>query len=157
MTLGEIFEGLFGADAPVRFSAYDGSTAGDPDAKLGIRLTNPRGVSYLATAPGSLGMARAYIKGDLDIEGVHPGDPYEMLKAIDDDLPGQPAADVPGRELGRGRSVSGPSCRRRCREQEVVPPAPPRPAALAGARRERRSATTTTCRTRSTSACSARR
>ena len=62
VTLGDIFEGLFGAEAPVRFSAYDGSTAGDPDAKLGIRLTNPRGVSYLATAPGSLGMARAYIK-----------------------------------------------------------------------------------------------
>jgi cyclopropane-fatty-acyl-phospholipid synthase len=86
VTLGDMFEGLFGAEAPVRFSAYDGSTAGDPDAKLGIRLTNPRGVSYLATAPGSLGMARAYIKGDLDIEGVHPGDPYDMLKAIDDDL-----------------------------------------------------------------------
>ena len=55
VTLGDMFEGLFGAEAPVRFSAYDGSTAGDPDAKLGIRLTNPRGVSYLATAPGSLG------------------------------------------------------------------------------------------------------
>ncbi len=86
VTLGDIFAGLFGADAPVRFSAYDGSTAGRPDATLGLRLTNPRAVSYLATAPGSLGMARAYLKGDLDIEGVHPGDPYEMLKVIDDDL-----------------------------------------------------------------------
>ena len=45
-----------------------------------IRLVNPRGVSYLATAPGSLGLARAYIKGDLEIEGVHPGDPYELLQ-----------------------------------------------------------------------------
>jgi cyclopropane-fatty-acyl-phospholipid synthase len=86
VTLGDIFAGLFGADAPVRFSAYDGSTTGRPDATLGLRLTNPRGVSYLATAPGSLGMARAYLKGDLDVEGVHPGDPYEMLKVIDDDL-----------------------------------------------------------------------
>ena len=51
VTLGDIFEGLFGADAPVRFSAYDGSTAGSKDAKLGLRIVNPRGVSYLATAP----------------------------------------------------------------------------------------------------------
>ena len=77
-------------------------------------------------------MARAYIKGDLEIEGVHPGDPYEMLKAIDDDLQRQPAAD--GRRPLRWAAALGvraPSCRRRCREQEVVPPAPPRPAALA--------------------------
>ena len=70
VTLGQIFGELFGWDAPVRFSAYDGSTAGDPSATLGIRLTNPRGVSYLATAPGSLGLARAYLKGDLELEGV---------------------------------------------------------------------------------------
>ena len=65
-------------------------------------------------------MARAYIKGDLDIEGVHPGDPYEMLKAIDDDLqvnrPPMSQA-VPG----PGRSVSGPSCRRRCRSRRSCP------------------------------------
>ena len=120
VTLGDIFEGLFGAEAPVRFSAYDGSTAGDPDAKLGIRLTNPRGVSYLATAPGSLGMARAYIKGDLDIEGVHPGDPYEMLKAIDDDLqvnrPPMNQAVAWARTLGVRTFVPPP-----LPEQEVVP------------------------------------
>ena len=51
VTLGDIFEGIFGADAPVRFSAYDGSTAGRQDAALGLRLTSPRGVCYLATAP----------------------------------------------------------------------------------------------------------
>ena len=120
VTLGDMFEGLFGAEAPVRFSAYDGSTAGDPDAKLGIRLTNPRGVSYLATAPGSLGMARAYIKGDLDIEGVHPGDPYDMLKAIDDDLqvnrPPMSQAVNWARTLGVRTFVPPP-----LPEQEVVP------------------------------------
>ena len=100
VTLGDMFEGLFGADAPVRFSAYDGSTAGDPPATLGIRLTNPRGVSYLATAPGSLGLARAYLKGDLEIEGVHPGDPYEMLQAHRRRPAAAAAADVGGAGLG---------------------------------------------------------
>ena len=33
----------------------------------------------LMTAPGDLGLARAYVSGDLDLTGVHPGDPYEAL------------------------------------------------------------------------------
>ena len=84
VTLGQIFDELFGPGAPVRFTAYDGSSAGTPDAPIGIRLKNPRGVSYLLTAPGSLGMARAYLQDDLEIDGVHPGDPYELLKTMED-------------------------------------------------------------------------
>ena len=84
--LGEIFAGLFGADAPVRFTAYDGSAAGHPDALLGIRLTRPRAASYLATAPGSLGLVRAYLQNDLEIEGVHPGNPYPLMCLFEDDL-----------------------------------------------------------------------
>jgi cyclopropane-fatty-acyl-phospholipid synthase len=86
VSLGHIFERLFGPDAPVRFSAYDGSTAGRPDARIGIHLVNPRGTAYLATAPGSLGMARAHLKGDLLVDGVHPGDPYDVLCLIEDEL-----------------------------------------------------------------------
>jgi cyclopropane-fatty-acyl-phospholipid synthase len=83
VTLGQIFEQLFGPGSPVRLEAYDGSKAGDPDASLLIRLLTPRAVSYVATAPGSLGLARAYLQGDLEIEGVHPGDPYELLKTME--------------------------------------------------------------------------
>jgi cyclopropane-fatty-acyl-phospholipid synthase len=86
VTLGEIFTSLFGGDAPVRFEAYDGSTGGRADAPITFRLATPRAASYLATAPGSLGLARAYIQGDLEIEGVHPGDPYPVLRLIDDEL-----------------------------------------------------------------------
>jgi cyclopropane-fatty-acyl-phospholipid synthase len=83
VTLGQIFEQLFGPDAPIRFEAYDGSRAGNPDAALLMRLLTPRGVAYVATAPGSLGLARAYLQGDLEIEGVHPGDPYELLRTME--------------------------------------------------------------------------
>ena len=86
VTLGEIFERLFGPAVPVRFSAYDGSEAGDPSAPIGLRLLNPRGTSYLATAPGSLGLARAYVRGDLEVDGVHPGNPYDALRLIEDAL-----------------------------------------------------------------------
>ena len=38
----------------------------------------------MATAPGELGIARAYVSGDLQTYGVHPGDPYELLKTLTD-------------------------------------------------------------------------
>lgn len=69
-------------ELPLRFTAYDGSSAGPPDTPLGLDLLTPRGVTYLATAPGDLGLARAYVAGDLDLRGVHPGDPYELLKTL---------------------------------------------------------------------------
>ena len=68
---------------PLRFTAYDGSAAGPEDA-LGFDLVTPRGTTYLATAPGELGLVRAYVAGDLEPRGVHPGDPYELLEALND-------------------------------------------------------------------------
>ena len=68
------------------FTAYDGSSAGPPDAPFGLDLKTPRGTTYLVTGFGDLGLARAYIAGDLDIRGVHPGDPYELLKALAESL-----------------------------------------------------------------------
>lgn len=84
--LGEIFAGLFGADAPVRFTAYDGSAAGQPDAQVSIRLARPRAAAYLATAPGSLGVVRAYLRDDIEVEGVHPGNPYPLMRLFEDDM-----------------------------------------------------------------------
>jgi cyclopropane-fatty-acyl-phospholipid synthase len=86
LTLAEILELVAGSRLPLRFTAYDGSSAGPPDAPFGLDLTSPRGTTYLATGRGDLGLARAYIAGDLDIHGVHPGDPYELLKALADEL-----------------------------------------------------------------------
>jgi cyclopropane-fatty-acyl-phospholipid synthase len=83
--MAEILE-IFAATGrePLRFTAYDGSTAGSDDAELGLDLQNPRGVTYLATAPGELGLARAYVAGDLQAYGVHPGDPYRLLRTLTD-------------------------------------------------------------------------
>ena len=73
LTLAEILEIFAGGQLPFKFSAYDGSTAGPDDAELGLDLLTPRGTTYLATAPGDLGLARAYVSGDLEPYGVHPG------------------------------------------------------------------------------------
>ncbi|MBS4727787.1 class I SAM-dependent methyltransferase [Mycobacterium sp. SM1] len=83
LSLAEILA-LFtrGGPQPLKLAAYDGSSTGPDDAVLGLDLRSPRGLTYLVTAPGELGLARAYIAGDLDPRGVHPGDPYELLKTL---------------------------------------------------------------------------
>ncbi|HET7682852.1 MAG TPA: class I SAM-dependent methyltransferase [Marmoricola sp.] len=80
--IAHAFDQLLDGELPFRFTAYDGSSAGPPDARFGLDLKNERGLSYLLTAPGDLGLARAYVSGDLELVGAHPGDPYEALMAI---------------------------------------------------------------------------
>src|SRR6201991_3900476 len=82
LTLAEILEIFAAGQLPLKFTAYDGSKAGPDDAQIGLDLRPPRGTPYLATAPGDLGLARAYVSGDLEPHGVHPGDPYELLRAL---------------------------------------------------------------------------
>lgn len=82
VTIGEAIASLLRDGVPVRFTAYDGSAAGPPDAEIGLHLRNERGLSYIMTAPGDLGMARAYVSGDLDLTGTHPGDPYDAMALL---------------------------------------------------------------------------
>src|SRR5689334_5538626 len=84
MSIGDAMDRLVRGGLPVRFTAYDGSSAGPPDARFGLDLRTERGLAYLMTAPGDLGMARAYVSGDLDITGVHPGDPYDAMVLLKD-------------------------------------------------------------------------
>lgn len=86
LTLAEVLEIFAGGRRPLKFTAYDGSSAGAEDATLGLDLLSPRGTTYLATAPGDLGLARAYVAGDLRLAGVHPGDPYDLLNALTERL-----------------------------------------------------------------------
>src|SRR5437016_7345251 len=69
MALAEVFEKVAGPDAPVEFRAYDGSTSGTAGAPVRITVRSPVATSYLAQAPGSLGLARAYVSGHIDVDG----------------------------------------------------------------------------------------
>jgi cyclopropane-fatty-acyl-phospholipid synthase len=82
VSIGEAMSRLMPGGLPFRFTAYDGSSAGPPDADVALHLRNERGLSYILTAPGDLGMARAYVAGDLVIEGAHPGDPYDAMVVL---------------------------------------------------------------------------
>lgn len=82
ITIGDAIGSLMRDGMPLRFTAYDGSSAGPADAEFGLHLKNERGLSYIMTAPGDLGLARAYVAGDLDLVGTHPGDPYDAFRLL---------------------------------------------------------------------------
>lgn len=85
-TVADVVRALTAGDLPVRIIGYDGSALGPADAGITLEIRSERGLSYLLTAPGDLGMARAYVSGDLALTGVHPGDPYEALCLLKDEL-----------------------------------------------------------------------
>ncbi|MBB5867622.1 cyclopropane-fatty-acyl-phospholipid synthase [Allocatelliglobosispora scoriae] len=69
MAIAQVFARLVGGALPLRFQAFDGSKAGPDDAEVGVEVRSPRALSYLATSPGSLGLARAYVAGDIEVSG----------------------------------------------------------------------------------------
>ncbi|WP_225840165.1 cyclopropane-fatty-acyl-phospholipid synthase family protein [Streptomyces sp. NK08204] len=75
--LCRLAEQLLGVPLPVRVRAWDGSQAGPPDAPV-LVLRNRRALRRMMFKPGELGLARAWVSGDLDIEG----DLYTLLDAI---------------------------------------------------------------------------
>jgi cyclopropane-fatty-acyl-phospholipid synthase len=66
--LHDLLVQLFGIDPPVRLVGWDGSSAGTSDGPT-VRVRNRRAVRRLLWAPGELGLTRAYVAGDLDVEG----------------------------------------------------------------------------------------
>ncbi|WP_369169889.1 class I SAM-dependent methyltransferase [Streptomyces sp. R28] len=66
--LKSLLEQLLGVPLPVRIRAWDGSQAGPPGAPI-LVVRNRRAVRRLLFKPGELGLARAWVAGDLDIEG----------------------------------------------------------------------------------------
>ncbi|MER5940270.1 cyclopropane-fatty-acyl-phospholipid synthase family protein [Streptomyces sp. NPDC001928] len=63
-----LLEQVLGVPLPVRIRAWDGSQAGPPGAPT-LVVRNRRAVRRLLFKPGELGLARAWVAGDLEIEG----------------------------------------------------------------------------------------
>jgi len=57
-----------GVDLPVRVRAWDGSESG-PTGTPVLVLRSPLALRRILWRPGELGLARAYVSGDLDVEG----------------------------------------------------------------------------------------
>ncbi|MEU5219127.1 cyclopropane-fatty-acyl-phospholipid synthase family protein [Streptomyces sp. NPDC020807] len=68
---------LLGGPLPVRLRAWDGSEAGPPGAPVLI-VRDRRALRRLIWKPGELGLARAWVAGEIDVEG----DLYEVLDRL---------------------------------------------------------------------------
>jgi cyclopropane-fatty-acyl-phospholipid synthase len=83
VTVARALEAVLGPDLPIAVRAYDGSRLGPADAPATLLVHSPVVFRRLITAPGELGMGRAYVAGELDVEG----DLYSALAALADRMP----------------------------------------------------------------------
>lgn len=67
---------------PLHVTAWDGSEAGSAGSPVGVHLAGESAIAALLSAPGDLGLARAYVSGNIELVGVHPGEPYEALRLM---------------------------------------------------------------------------
>lgn len=63
-----LVEETLNAKLPIRLRAWDGSESGVEGAPV-VVINNKRALRHIMWKPGELGVARAYVQGDLDIEG----------------------------------------------------------------------------------------
>src|SRR4051794_11551602 len=73
---------------PIRLQAWDGSTAG-PDDAPGVVVRSPQAVRRLLWAPGELGLARAYVAGELDAAGEDLYAAFSALSSVGRLAPGE--------------------------------------------------------------------
>lgn len=76
-------ERILGPDPPIAVEAYDGSRIGPDPAPATLVVRSPDALRRIVTAPGELGLGRAYVAGDLDVGG----DVYAALNALRERLP----------------------------------------------------------------------
>ena len=71
--LGPLLRALLGSTLPLRLEFWDGSVleADTPDGSSPgtVRVTSPDAVRRMLWSPDELGLGRAYVAGDLDVEG----------------------------------------------------------------------------------------
>ncbi|MEV1045340.1 cyclopropane-fatty-acyl-phospholipid synthase family protein [Streptomyces sp. NPDC049916] len=75
--LTALAEGLLAQPLPVRVRAWDGSESGPPGAPV-LVIRSRRALRRILWRPGELGLARAWVAGEIDVEG----DLYEVLDRI---------------------------------------------------------------------------
>ena len=113
-----------GVDLPVRVRAWDKSEAG-PAGPPTVVLRSPRALRRALWRPGELGLARAYVSGDLDVEG----DLTEGLRlawgAIRSARSSRTAGGRPGRGAGRWADVVSASALAASRLGVLGPPPSP--------------------------------
>jgi cyclopropane-fatty-acyl-phospholipid synthase len=135
--LAPLAAALFGGTLPVRLRAWDGSEAG-PAGSTVLVLRSRQALRRLLWHPGELGLAQAYVAGELDVDG----DLTEGLRAVWQAAAGQPGQ--PGQPGRAGRWPLPPALWGQAAATAVSlgllgppPPAPASQARVSGRRHSR--------------------
>src|SRR5438045_9400050 len=72
-----------GEQMPIRITCWDGSTVGPSSSPLHLVVRNRRAVRRILWARNELGFARAYVAGDVDVEGDLIGGLAELDRLSD--------------------------------------------------------------------------
>jgi cyclopropane-fatty-acyl-phospholipid synthase len=64
-----VWRAQLGADLPVRVRYWDGSTDGPPDNPVTMVFQTPKAMRRVLYCPNEVGLARAYICGEITVEG----------------------------------------------------------------------------------------
>jgi cyclopropane-fatty-acyl-phospholipid synthase len=102
-TTAELVARIVGQDLPIAVESYDGGRIGPADAPATLVVRSPDALRRILTAPGELGLGRAYVSGDLDVEG----DIYAALASLRERLPRVRLAPVHLVEIARLLGLDG--------------------------------------------------
>ena len=69
VSVADLLTDVLGPDLPIAVRAYDGSTGGASAARTTLIVRSPDALRRVITAPNELGFGRAYVAGDLDVDG----------------------------------------------------------------------------------------
>ncbi|MFJ4675520.1 MULTISPECIES: class I SAM-dependent methyltransferase [unclassified Kitasatospora] len=119
--LAPVLQELLGGPPPFGLRLWDGSTTG-PATGPQVVVRHRRALRRLLWQPGELGLADAWISGELDVEG----DLAEALSAV--------RRELAGRRLGRPSPGSWPALLSAAARLGAVGPPPPRPGGRARVR-----------------------
>ncbi len=78
--LAPLMNAVLAPQTPVHFEFWDGSGLGPVEGSGVVIVRSPEAIRQILWGPGELGLSRAYVAGNLDIEG----DIYETLRALGD-------------------------------------------------------------------------
>jgi len=67
--LRPLFEAVLGRPIPLLIALWDGSRTGEVDSPATVTFRSPNALRRILYAPGELGFARAYVTGELDVDG----------------------------------------------------------------------------------------
>ncbi|MET0459073.1 MAG: SAM-dependent methyltransferase, partial [Ilumatobacteraceae bacterium] len=107
---------LVGDDPPIRVEFWDGSGVGPPASRAAgaLHVRSADALRRIMWSPNELGLARAYVAGDLDVDG----DLFRLIEALRDSTPD---------DMRFGISAAPAAARAARKLGLIAPPLPPPP------------------------------